>query len=390
MNTPRLASIASLLLALLVPHAPAAAQGKAKGAPPAPPPETELVKRGHKLLRSRGCNACHSDDGTARVGPTLLGLLGRRQKVKTRAGAVREVTVDAAYLQRALRDPEADRALGVSPAIMPPQRLDAAEERAILATITYLSHPAVVARAKRNAPAQGASSLMMLILGVVIFVGGHFALSGRYIRPSLIAKFGEKGFPGIFSLVAAVGLTFVIWGYIRAPYIEIVPPPPWTRWLVNIVMPIAWLFIVLGSAGGPTTAAVSKRGDTDADNADDDVARGIHRVTRHPANFGFFLWGLVHCIANPDVAACILFGGMTLLAGAGMLHIDRRAARDKGEAWTRFAAKTSRLPFAAILAGRNRLVLREIGLLRPLIAIALYVGVLIAHLYIFGASALPF
>lgn len=59
-----------------------------------------------------------------------------------------------------------------------------------------------------------------------------------------------------------------------------------------------------------------------------------------------------------------------------------------GAAWQRFADVTSNVPFAAILAGRNRLglALREIGLLRPAVAIVFYAAFFVLHGRFFGVA----
>lgn len=70
-----------------------------------------------------------------------------------------------------------------------------------------------------------------------------------------------------------------------------------------------------------------------------------------------------------------------LLARGGTAVIDAKLRRCVGERWQAFAASTSNVPFAAIASGRNRLgpALREIGLVRPAIAIAVYVLIFTLH-----------
>ena len=68
--------------------------------------------------------------------------------------------------------------------------------------------------------------------------------------------------------------------------------------------------------------------------------------------------------------------------------IDRKLAARRGADWQRFADASSNLPFAAILAGRQRLVLAEIGWWRIALALVIYVALLAAHPWLFGASPL--
>jgi uncharacterized membrane protein len=117
------------------------------------------------------------------------------------------------------------------------------------------------------------------------------------------------------------------------------------------------------------------------------VARGIVRITRHPFLWGVALWALVHLIVNGDLASLIVFGSLFVLALGGTASIDAKRRRIFGEDWSRFAQTTSNVPFAAILAGRNQLrrALSEIGIVRPVIAMAAYALIFIFHGRLFNA-----
>lgn len=73
---------------------------------------------GRALLEKHGCLGCHSLDGKPGAGPTLKGIWGRSETVLTN-GQERHITVDEAYLRRALVEPNADVVKGFQP-IMPP------------------------------------------------------------------------------------------------------------------------------------------------------------------------------------------------------------------------------------------------------------------------------
>jgi cytochrome c oxidase subunit II len=62
---------------------------------------------GLAILRSQGCNACHSSDGSRILGPSYRNLFGETQTV-TRDGKEVTVTVDEEYIRRAIYDPDAD------------------------------------------------------------------------------------------------------------------------------------------------------------------------------------------------------------------------------------------------------------------------------------------
>ncbi|RMF09496.1 MAG: hypothetical protein D6763_07720, partial [Alphaproteobacteria bacterium] len=118
-------------------------------------------------------------------------------------------------------------------------------------------------------------------------------------------------------------------------------------------------------------------------------ARGILRVTRHPVMWGFVLWGVAHLLNNGDLKSVIFFGTFTVLALAGTRLIDAKRARTHGELWAAYVAKTSNLPFQAIIEGRNRFVFAEIGIWRTLAAVLVFGALLAGHEALFGVSPAP-
>ena len=75
---------------------------------------------GAELLKIKGCVACHTTDGTPRVGPTFKGIFGRKKTVVT-GGTERDVVVDEEYIRKSIMEPMADVVKGFPP-IMPPQK----------------------------------------------------------------------------------------------------------------------------------------------------------------------------------------------------------------------------------------------------------------------------
>jgi len=69
---------------------------------------------GLRLLEVHGCLACHSLDGSKKIGPSLQGLCGREVVVST-DGVKRTITVDRDYLRRSILDPQADVVDGFAP-----------------------------------------------------------------------------------------------------------------------------------------------------------------------------------------------------------------------------------------------------------------------------------
>ncbi len=73
-------------------------------------------------------------------------------------------------------------------------------------------------------------------------------------------------------------------------------------------------------------------------------ASGVFKITRHPVMWAGILWSVAHMLANGDLAAIILFGGIGVLSLLGALHLDRRKRAALGDEWIAFQAETSFIP----------------------------------------------
>ena len=100
------------------------------GAAEKPAESTPHLPDGAKLIQERGCNACHSLDGSVKIGPTFKGLFGRKEIVVA-AGKERTITVDEGYIVRSIKDPAADVVKGFPP-IMPAMPMTDEELRALV------------------------------------------------------------------------------------------------------------------------------------------------------------------------------------------------------------------------------------------------------------------
>ena len=227
-------------------------------------------------------------------------------------------------------------------------------------------------------------TLIALGLSVTLFVGSHFLLSSRRVRHALVAWVGEMAFLGVYSSIALATFAWMVEAYADAPYLELWSPPTALKHLALTVMPFACILVVSGLTT-PSPAAVSLDPQALALRA----PVGIQKVTRHPVLWGFALWGVVHLLANGDAASLILFGGNTVLALVGALHIDARKHLLLGHHWRRFAAATSFVPLAAVIEGRAQLRVSEIGWWRIGLGIGFYVILLLAHPWLFGVAVWP-
>lgn len=212
----------------------------------------------------------------------------------------------------------------------------------------------------------------------------HFGVSGTGLRAALVDRLGEGPYLGLYSLLSVVAFVWLGAAYAAAPHVTVWAYEPWQAWVPVLANPVALLFVVAGL----TTANPSAVGQAALLDRPDPV-RGILRVTRNPFLWGIGLWALAHMVPNGDAASLLLFGTLAVLALAGTVLLDAKLARRLGPRWERFAAASSNLPFAAVLAGHQRLSAREIGWWRLAVALVAYAVIVHAHARLFGVSALP-
>jgi cytochrome c oxidase subunit 2 len=105
---------------------PAAAAG---GAAP-----SSLEELGAKVFEVKGCNACHSVDGSPGVGPTMKGLY--RHETEMEDGA--RLLADEAHIEEEIREPSKHIVKGFQP-VMPEVPLTDEEMKALIAYIRSLS-----------------------------------------------------------------------------------------------------------------------------------------------------------------------------------------------------------------------------------------------------------
>jgi cytochrome c oxidase subunit 2 len=105
------------------------------------------VQQGRALADSKGCVACHTIDGSPRVGPTWKGLHGKTETMADGSTAL----VDEAYLRSFIRDPQARHVKGFPP-VMPKIELTDEELAALVAYIQSLGSPPAQAAAEQKAP----------------------------------------------------------------------------------------------------------------------------------------------------------------------------------------------------------------------------------------------
>lgn len=145
--------------------------------------------------------------------------------------------------------------------------------------------------------------MTMLILGLLLFLGVHSVrIVANDWRARTITRVGEGAWKGGYSLISALGLGLIVWGYSLARQQPVVvwSPPIGLRHL-NALFTLA-AFILLAAAYVPRNQIRAK----------------LH----HPMLLAIKLWAFGHLLATGTVASMLLFGSFLLWA-----ICDFRAAR---------------------------------------------------------------
>src|SRR5215471_1904151 len=222
-----------------------------------------------------------------------------------------------------------------------------------------------------------------LVAASLFLLLSHFGIASSPPRATLARTLGERLYIRLYSLLTLAAFAWLILAYRAAPTRVLWTPPGLVKPAALLVVPLAFMLIVAGlTTPNPTIVGAEKLFDRP------DIVHGILRVTRNPFLWGVGLFAVTHVAATGDLASVLFFGAIGVLGLAGARLLDAKKARRHGAAWPAFAAATSNLPFLAIVQGRQRLVLREIGLWRITLAIGLFVLMLSVHQWAFGTSPL--
>jgi uncharacterized membrane protein len=150
--------------------------------------------------------------------------------------------------------------------------------------------------------------MIWLIVGLIVFLGAHSVrVVGEGWRTKVLANRSEGFYKGIYSLVSAVGLGLIIWGYGQARQAPVViwAPPVWTKHLAALLM--LFSFILLIAAYVPRNL--------------------IKQKLKHPMTLAVKVWALAHLVANGTLADVLLFGGFLVWA---VLVFGACRQRDRG------------------------------------------------------------
>ena len=154
--------------------------------------------------------------------------------------------------------------------------------------------------------------MQWLVVGLAVFLGVHsVSIINRRWRNRMVARLGESSWKGLYSVVAAIGLACVVYGYGLArqePSILYVPPT-WLRHLALVLMLPVFPFLLSTYLPGR-----------------------IKSTIRHPMLNATKFWATAHLCANGGWHDVLLFGGFLLWASIDRVSVKYRADAPRGVA----------------------------------------------------------
>ncbi|MFO1114986.1 MAG: NnrU family protein [Beijerinckiaceae bacterium] len=150
--------------------------------------------------------------------------------------------------------------------------------------------------------------MIVLILGLVVFLGVHLVPTSVQGRAGLVGKLGENGYKVAFSVASLIGFVMIVWGMGAARGSAADPqlwhPPVWTRHLAFALMLPAFILLVAAY-----------------------VPSHIRDKAKHPMLAAVKFWALAHLLANGDLAGLLLFGAFLAWAVYDRISVKKRGAK---------------------------------------------------------------
>ena len=169
--------------------------------------------------------------------------------------------------------------------------------------------------------------MLVLVLGIIVFLGVHTLTTFRETRTGLIERFGVRPYKAAYALASIVGFALIVWGfslYRAEGLIHVWTPPTWTR---HLTIPLMWFAFVALACMNPAPGRI----------------RGW---LRHPMLVSIKIWALAHLLANGDAGGMLLFGSFLAFA-----VFDRIAVRQRGDSGAPGVASFTRADAIALIVG---------------------------------------
>jgi uncharacterized membrane protein len=215
--------------------------------------------------------------------------------------------------------------------------------------------------------------LASLAAASLALVGTHFALS-HPLRAPLVKALGDGAFLGLYSLVAAACIVWMVFAFRAAPAADLGGATGEVGWIVSTVLTLPALVLFLGSLWknpalpNPGAAATIERAPT-----------GVFAVTRHPMMWGFALWAISHIALWWSWRTLIAASSVLVLALLGARFQDGKKMALMGAAWTEWESKTSYWLYWGKLPGA--------GVVLWAVAIFAWLAITYGHTHAAGVAA---
>ncbi|MBK9078748.1 MAG: NnrU family protein [Hyphomicrobium sp.] len=150
--------------------------------------------------------------------------------------------------------------------------------------------------------------MMLLIVGLVIFLGIHLLPTSPDVRNGLRDRLGAGPYKMVFSVLSLIGFAVIVLGYHK---MQLHPgknpvlwdPPEWMRHVSLLLMLPSMIFLVAAN-----------------------VPSRIRNAVKHPMLVAIKLWALAHLLSNGDVASLLLFGSFLAFAVYDRISVKKRGA----------------------------------------------------------------
>jgi uncharacterized membrane protein len=150
--------------------------------------------------------------------------------------------------------------------------------------------------------------MLLLIIGIVVFLGIHLVPTSPELRNGLIQRFGANAYKVAFAVVSFAGLALIVYGYHKLQVnpgknVFLGEGPGWLKHVSWLLMLPAMIALV--------AAYVPSR---------------IRTALKHPMLVAIKIWALAHLLVNWDLGSILLFGSFLAYAVYDRISVKKRGA----------------------------------------------------------------
>jgi uncharacterized membrane protein len=150
--------------------------------------------------------------------------------------------------------------------------------------------------------------MLLMVVGLIVFVLIHLVPTASDVRRALVERLGEGTYKIAFSVISAIGLALIVYGYGKlyatpGKNPQIWSPPNGMRHATMLLMLVS--FVLLAAAYIPSR---------------------IRTAVKHPMLAAVKLWALAHLLVRGDLASMVLFGTLLAWAVYDRISVKQRAA----------------------------------------------------------------